>query len=92
MSSLETSLLTGKELVLKERRVFPIDETFKTQQLQTEHRAVTVTSIFFQQYEGLSNPTPDVPVQVREKDAVSIACPGMAIHLVFSFYFSACLR
>ena len=59
------SMLTADNLVLKFPRVFEKDETFtETTSNHLEDLPVRVTSVFFQEYDGLSNPKPDHPVQV----------------------------
>lgn len=43
---------------------------------------IRVTSIFFQEYEGLSNPSPDHPVQVRS-NMISVLFLVALLHLIF---------
>jgi hypothetical protein len=62
------AMLTEKELKCERPREFGTDEqlhNFPCKPDSHEEKPIFVTSMFFQEYEGLSNPKPEHPVQVR---------------------------
>jgi hypothetical protein len=64
------SMLTEKQLKLKVPRELPPVENFESRDPKDEEDSpVFVTSIFFQEYDGLSNPKPEHPVQVSSIQA-----------------------
>ena len=70
------SMLTANELSLKIPRHFEKDETFLgSAGRDQEDLSVKVTSVYFQEYDGLSNPKPEHPVQVSSQNVVLSALP-----------------
>jgi tRNA (uracil-5-)-methyltransferase len=69
------AILTEKVLKCERPREFGTDELLKFPFKPDSHEEmpISVTSLFFQEYEGLSNPKPEHPVQVRAGYAMLVA-------------------
>jgi hypothetical protein len=82
-------MLTEKELKCERPRDFGTDEqsNFPSKPDSHEEKPIFVTSMFFQEYEGLSNPKPEHPVQVRvgSSSMFAIVVVQAASHIPLNF-------